>query len=87
MKAISAGFAAALLSSALLSPICGAAHAQMTKGGPAEAKQYTSDPMIKEPTADQLRRNPGLARHDRGPTNGRIGGPPGETRMVGNSGQ
>jgi hypothetical protein len=36
--------------------------------------------MIKEPTADQLKRNPSLARRDRGPTNGRLGGPPGESR-------
>ncbi len=56
------------------------AYAQMTKGGPAEVRQSTGDPMIKEPTADQLKRNPGLARRDRGPTNGQIGGPPGESR-------
>ena len=56
------------------------AYAQMTKGGPAEAKQLSSDPMIKQPTADQLKRNPGLARRDRGPTNGRLGGAPGESR-------
>jgi len=75
MKLISIAAATALLLS-----IGGTAYAQMTKGGPAEAKQYTSDPMIKEPTADQLKRNPGLARRDRGPTAGRIGGPPGESR-------
>jgi hypothetical protein len=75
MKAISIAGAVALFVS-----IGGMAYAQMTKGGPAEAKQYTSDPMIKEPTADQLKRNPALARHDRGPTGGSLGGPPGETR-------
>ena len=60
--------------------IGGTAYAQMTKGGPAEAKQGSADPMIKEPTADQLKRNPSLARRDKGPTNGRIGGPPAESR-------
>ena len=55
-------------------------YAQMTKGGPAEVRNPVGDPMIKEPTADQLKRNPGLARRDSGPTNGRIGGPPGESR-------
>ena len=78
MKRISIAAAAALLMS-----LGGAAHAQMTKGGPAEARQYTGDPMIKEPTADQLKHNPGLARHDRGPTGGRLGGPPGESRAQG----
>lgn len=74
MKLIKIAVAAALVLSGT------SAYAQMTKGGPAEAKQSTGDPMIKEPTADQLKRNPGLARRDRGPTNGRIGGPPGESR-------
>lgn len=63
----------------------GSAYAQMTKGSPAEARQFTGDPMIKEPTADQLKRNPALARRDRGPTDGRLGGPPGERRAQGGS--
>lgn len=63
--------------------IGGTAHAQMTRGSPAEVKQGTADPMIKEPTADQLKLNPSLARRDKGPTNGRIGGPPGESRAQG----
>ncbi len=75
MKLISIAAATALAVS-----LGGTAYAQMTKGGPAEAKQGSADPMIKEPTADQLKRNPALARHDRGPTNGRLGGPPGESR-------
>jgi hypothetical protein len=75
MKLISVAAATAFLVS-----IGGTAYAQMTKGSPAEAKQLSADPMIKEPTADQLKRNPGLARRDRGPTNGRLGGPPGESR-------
>ena len=75
MKLISVAAATAFLVS-----IGGTAYAQMTKGGPAEAKQLTADPMIKEPTADQLKRNPSLARHDRGPTDGRLGGRPGESR-------
>ncbi len=78
MKLISVAAATAFLVS-----VGGTAYAQMTKGGPAEAKQSTSDPMTKEPTADQLRRNPGLAQRDRGPTNGRLGGPPGESRAQG----
>ncbi len=55
-------------------------YAQMSKGSPAEAKQLSADPMIKEPTYDQLRHSRGLARRDRGPTNGRLGGPLGESR-------
>lgn len=78
MKLISIAAATVLLVS-----IGGAAHGQMTKGGPAAVNQSTGDPMIKEPTADQLKRNPGLARRDKGPTNGRIGGPPGESREQG----
>ncbi len=78
MKLISVAAAAAFLVS-----IGGRAQAQMTTGGPAEAKQATSDPMIKAPTADQLKRNPGLARRDRGTTDGRRGGPPGESRAQG----
>ena len=74
MKAIKIAVAAALALSGAT------AYAQMTKGGPAEAKQLSADPMIKEPTADQLKRNPSLAKRDRGPTNGRLGGPPGESR-------
>jgi hypothetical protein len=61
------------------------AYAQMTKGGPAEVRQPVGDPMIMEPTADQLKRNPSLAKRDRGPTGGRIGGPPGESRAQGGS--
>ena len=80
MKLISIAVATALLVS-----IGGTAYAQMAKGGPAEAKQGGADPMIKEPTADQLKRNPSLARRDRGPTNGRLGGPLGETRAQGGS--
>ena len=55
------------------------AYAQKTSlpGGPG-AKQWVGDPMIKEPTADQLKRNPSLAKHDRGPTGGYLGGQPGE---------
>ena len=75
MKLISVAAATAFLVS-----IGGTAYAQMTKGSPAEAKQLSADPMIKQQTADQLKRNPGLARRDRGPTNGRLGGPPGESR-------
>jgi hypothetical protein len=52
----------------------GTAYAQMSKGSPAEAKQGSADPLIKEPTSDQLRRSPGLARRGRGPTNGQLGG-------------
>jgi hypothetical protein len=58
----------------------GAAYAQMSKGSPAEAKQLSADPMIKEKTYDQLHHSRGLARHDRDPTAGRLGGPPGESR-------
>ncbi len=79
MKLIST--AAALV---LLMSFGWAANAQMTKGGPAEVKQSTGDPMINEPTAEQLKRNPGLARRDRGPTAGQVGGPPGDTRTTGN---
>ncbi len=75
MKLITTAAAAALLLS-----IGGSAHAQMSKGSPAAVNQSTGDPMIKEPTADQLKRNPALARRDKGPTAGRLGGPPGETR-------
>jgi hypothetical protein len=55
-------------------------YAQMSPGSPAAAKQGSADPLIKEPTYDQIRRSPRLARRDRGPTNGRLGGPPGESR-------
>ena len=81
MKIISIAAATALLMS-----IGSTAQAQMTKGGPADAKQGSADPMIREPTADQLKRNPGLAKHDRGPTNGRLGGQPGELRRTGTNG-
>lgn len=54
-------------------------------GGP-DAKQWVGDPMIKEPTADQLKRSPGLVRHDRGPTNGQLGGQPGEPQRGSNNG-
>jgi hypothetical protein len=53
-------------------------------GGP-DTKQGVGDPMIKEPTADQLKRSPGFARRDRGPTNGQLGGQPGEPQRGGNS--
>ncbi len=56
-----------------------AAYAQQNNlpGGP-DAKQWVGDPMIKQPTADQLKQSRGLAKHDRGPTNGQLGGQPGE---------
>ena len=41
-------------------------------GSPA-ARQYIGDPLIKEPTYDQLRRSPGIWRRDRGPVNGQLG--------------
>jgi hypothetical protein len=74
MKLISIAAATAFLVSG------GTADAQMSKGSPAEAKQGSADPLIKEPTYDQLHHSRGLARRDRGPTNGQIGGPPGESR-------
>ena len=80
MKPIQIAVAAALL-------MYGAtAHAQQSKmpGGP-DAKQWVGDPMIKEPTAEQLKRSPGLARRDRGPTNGQLGGQPGEPQRGGSS--
>ncbi len=60
----------------------GTAYAQMSKGSPAAAKQLSADPMSKEPTYDQLHHSKGrgLARRDRGPTNGALGGAPGESR-------
>jgi hypothetical protein len=75
MKLIQIAFAAAFLMSGA------AAYAQQNSlpGGP-DAKQWVGDPMIKEPTYDQRQRNRGLVRHDRGPTNGQLGGQPGETQ-------
>jgi hypothetical protein len=46
------------------------AYAQMSKGSPAEAKQLSTGPMVKEKTYDQL-------HPKRGVTTGR---PPGESR-------
>ena len=56
----------------LLSGATGYAQQQLP-GSPA-ARQSVGDPLIKEPTFDQLRRFPGLARRDQGPTNGQLGG-------------
>lgn len=80
MKATKIAIAAALLSGAT-------AYAQQNKlpGGP-DVKQWVGDPMIKEPTANQLKRSPGLARHDRGPTAGQLGGQPGEPQRGSSSG-
>jgi hypothetical protein len=55
-------------------------YAQMSKGSPAAAKQLSADPMSKEKTYDQLHHSRGRARRDKGPTNGQLGGPPGESR-------
>jgi hypothetical protein len=73
MKPIKIAVAAAFL----LSGAPGYAQQNNLPGGPG-AKQWVGDPMIKEPTADQLKRTPGIARRDRGPTNGQLGGQPGE---------
>lgn len=81
MKPIKIAIAAAfLLSGATV-------YAQQNKlpGGP-DVKQWVGDPMIKEPTADQLKRSGGLARRDRGPTNGQLGGQPGEPQRGGTGG-
>jgi hypothetical protein len=82
MKRFEIAFAAALFLSGATS-----VYAQQTRlpGGP-DAKQWVGDPMIKEPTADQLKRSPGLARRDRGPTNGQLGGQPGEPQRGSSSG-
>ena len=51
-----------------------------------QCQNRVGDPMIKEPTADQLKRSPGLAKRDRGPTNGQLGGQPGEPQRGSSSG-
>jgi hypothetical protein len=68
MKVISIAAAMAFL----LSGATGYAQRQLP-GSPA-AHQYVGDPLNQEPTYDQLRRNPGLATRDRGPTDGHLGG-------------
>jgi hypothetical protein len=73
MKPIKLAIAAAIL----LSGTTAYAQQKNLPGGP-DTKLWVGDPMIKEPTADQLKRSGGLARHDRGPTNGQLGGQPGE---------
>jgi|HubBroStandDraft_2_1064218.scaffolds.fasta_scaffold13270_2 hypothetical protein len=77
MKPIQIAIAAAFLMSGA------AAYAQQNNlpGGP-DAKQSVGDPMIKQPTADQLKQSRGLAKHDRGPTNGQLGGQPGSHNAV-----
>jgi hypothetical protein len=55
-------------------------------GGPAAAKQLGADPQARSLHITQLRRSPGLARRDRGPTNGRLGDPPGSRAQVGGVG-
>ena len=78
MRAINIAVAGALLLAGT------AAHAQQTKlpGGP-DTKQWVGDPMIKEPTADQLARGVKKKR-DLGPTGGQLGGQPGEPQRGGN---
>ncbi len=49
-------------------------YAQQQLPGSSAAHQYVGDPLNQEPTYDQLRRNPGLATRDRGPTGGQLGG-------------
>jgi hypothetical protein len=53
-------------------------------GGP-DTKQWVGGPMIKEPTADQLKHSRGAARRDRGPTGGQLGGQPGEPQRGGSN--
>ncbi|SHN80527.1 hypothetical protein [Bradyrhizobium erythrophlei] len=81
MKRIMIAIAAAFLLTGLTSVY---AQTNRLPGGP-DAKQWVGDPMIKEPTAEQLKRSPGLARRDRGPTNGQLGGQPGEPQRGGSS--
>ena len=81
MKAIKFAIAMAFL----LSGATAYAQQNSLPGGP-DVKQWVGDPMIKEPTADQLKNSRGLAKHDRGPTNGQLGGQPGETQRGGSSG-
>jgi hypothetical protein len=81
MKRIKIAIAAAFFLSGAAS-----VYAQQNRlpGGP-DAKQVVRDPMIKEPTANQLKLSPGLARRDRGSTNGQLGGQPGEPQRGGSS--
>jgi hypothetical protein len=68
----------------LLSGATGYAQQQLP-GSPA-ARQWVGDPMIQEPTYDQLRRSPELARRYRGPTNGELGGGAGSQQDAGGGG-
>jgi hypothetical protein len=73
MKPIKLAIATAIL----LSGTTAYAQQKSLPGGP-DAKQWIGDPMIKEPTYDQRQHSRELPRHDRGPTNGQLGGQPGE---------
>ena len=81
MKPIKLAIATAIL----LSGTASYAQQNSLPGGP-DAKQWVGDPMIKQPTADQLKRSRGLASHDRGPTNGQLGGQPGEPQRGSSTG-